>query len=278
MAGTAKCIAFANQKGGTGKTTSCISIAGFLAKGGNKVLVVDFDPQANATSGLGIDGAFLEYTVYDAIIDQCDGHEGVPLRRVIVGTDIENLHLAPSEPDLIAAEVIMPDHGDRTSILKRTVEVMRSMYDYILIDLPSTLGFLTINGLCASDQVVVTLDPSVYSLEAFENLKALFNDIKKMGKHPIDRITAILIKYVKQDDLFKIIFGRRTPSEEVMAALKRKFEEVFVVPESMMVYEAQKAGIPISHYAPRDRAGRAYAKIAQHIGNRPARGNGRCKR
>jgi len=270
VAGTAKCIAFANEKGGTGKTTSCISIAGFLAKGGNKVLVVDFDPQANATSGLGIDGASLEYTVYDAIIDQCDGYDGVPLRQVIVGTDIKNLHLAPSEPDLIAAEVIMQGNRDKTSILKRTVEVMRSMYDYILIDLPSTLGLLTINGICASDHVVVTLDPSVYSLEAVENLKALFNDIEKMGRHPVERITAVLIKYVKQDDVFKIIFGRHTPSEEVSAALKQKFEEVFVVPESIRVYEAQKAGMPISHYAPRDRAGRAYAKIAHHIRGRPA--------
>src|SRR5436309_949103 len=96
MSGRAQCIAFANHKGGTGKTTSCLSIAGYLAKSGSKVLVVDFDPQANATSGLGIDKKTLHYSMYDAVLDQCDGHKGVPITHVIVETDVKNLHLAPS--------------------------------------------------------------------------------------------------------------------------------------------------------------------------------------
>ena len=89
MANTAECIAFVNHKGGTGKTTSCISIAGFFAKNGCKTLVVDFDPQANATSGLGIDGATLQYSMYDAILDQCEGYEGVPIAKVILETDVK---------------------------------------------------------------------------------------------------------------------------------------------------------------------------------------------
>src|SRR5437763_10644950 len=96
----AQCIAFANHKGGTGKTTSCLSIAGYLAKGGSRVLVVDCDPQGNATSGLGIDKKSLRTSMYDAFLEHCDGHEGVPLTRVIVETDVPNLHVAPAEFDL----------------------------------------------------------------------------------------------------------------------------------------------------------------------------------
>jgi chromosome partitioning protein len=104
----AECVAFANHKGGTGKTTSYLSVAGYLGKSGNKVLVVDFDPQANATSGLGIDLMALERSMYDAVLDRCDGHEGVPITRVILETDVENLHVAPSEFDLGAAELFPP--------------------------------------------------------------------------------------------------------------------------------------------------------------------------
>ena len=104
----AECVAFANHKGGTGKTTSYLSVAGYLAKSGNKVLVVDFDPQANATSGLGIDLMALERSMYDAVLDRCDGHEGVPITRVILETDVENLHVAPSEFDLDVAELFPP--------------------------------------------------------------------------------------------------------------------------------------------------------------------------
>jgi chromosome partitioning protein len=105
MSRTEQCPAFIRRKGGRGKTTWCPSIAGYLAKSGNKVLVVNFDPQANATSGLGIDLMVLERSMYDAVLDRCDGHEGVPITRVILETDVENLHVAPSEFDLGVAEL-----------------------------------------------------------------------------------------------------------------------------------------------------------------------------
>jgi chromosome partitioning protein len=261
----AECIVFANQKGGTGKTTTCISVAGFLAKTGNTVLVVDLDPHANATSGLGIDGTSLKYSMYDAILSRCNGYESVPLTQVIIGTDIENLHLAPSEPDLVAAEVVLQNERERTSILSRTIEVMRSMYDFILIDLPPTSGLLTINGICAADHVVIVLDPSIYSLEAFESLQTLFGTVVKMTGHHMDRITVVLNRYMRQNDVFKILFGRRTPSEEIEAALRKTYKEVFTIPESAKIFASQRAGIPISHYAPSDKAGRAYEELAKHI-------------
>ena len=264
MLRVAECVAFANCKGGTGKTTSCLSIAGYLAKSGSKVLVVDFDPQANATSGLGVDTMTLKYSMYDAILDQCDSYESVPITRVILETDIENLHIAPSKLDLAVAEVLVQHTKNRSGILNQVLEKVRPLYDYILIDLPPGSGLLTINGLCASDQVVVPLDPGIFSLEALYNLKASFQDIKRMAGHPINGITALLIRYVKPD-VFSRILRRRNPSQEIEARLRTMFETVFVVPDSIEIYETQRKGVPISHYAPRSRVGRAYAEITKSI-------------
>ena len=264
MSRTTECIAFANYKGGTGKTTSCLSIAGCLAKCGSKVLVMDFDPQANATSGLGIDTMTLKYSMYDAVLDQCDGYEGVPVTKVILETGIENLHVAPSELDLVVAEVIMQQTRNRASILKRVLEKVRPLYDYILIDLPPGSGLLTINGLCASDQLVVPLDPSIFSLEALDNLKTSFHDIKEMAGHSINRVTAVLIRYTKPA-VFSRIRRRHNPSQDVEARLREMFGTVFIIPDSIEIYETQRQGLPISHCAPDSRAGRAYSEIAKSI-------------
>jgi len=259
-----QCVAFANHKGGTGKTTSCLSIAGHLAKGGSKVLVVDFDPQANATSGLGIDLMTLKRSMYDAVLDQCDGYEGVPIIQVILETNVENLHCAPSELDLAVAEVLMQQTKDRASILSRILEEVRPLYDYILIDLPPSSGLLTINGLCASDEVVVSLDPSIFSLESLENLKTSFRDIKRLAGHSINRIMWVLIRYAKPD-AFSRMFHKSNSSQEVAARLKEMFHTVFIVPESVEIYQAQKERVPISHYAPESGVGKAYAEIAKTI-------------
>ena len=264
MSNTAECIVFANTKGGTGKTTSCLSIAGYLAKSGGKVLVVDFDPQANATSGLGIDVMTLKYSMYDVVLAQCDGYEGVPITRVILETEVGNLHLAPSELDLAVAEVLIQGTRNRTGILNRALEEVRPLYDYILIDLPPSSGPLMINGLRASDQVVVPVDPSIFSLEALEDLKALFGDVKRMTGHSVNQITVILIRYVRPN-LFSRVLRQRNPSQEVEARLREMFHAVFIVPDSAEIYEAQREGIPVSHYAPGSRIGEAYEEIARSI-------------
>lgn len=265
MSNPAECIAFVNHKGGTGKTTSCISIAGFLAKNDCKTLVVDLDPQANATSGLGIDGATLLYSMYDAILDQCEGYEGVPISKVILETDVKNLHLAPSEFDLSVSEIVLQRVKNRTGVLTLILEEVRDVYDYILIDLPTSSGLLTINGLCASDQVVIPVDPSIYSLEALENLKHTFRDIKRREGRPINKITVVLNRYHLEDDVFAKMFRKRHPSFEVEARLRDMFPSVFVVPDAIEIYDAQKKGIPISHFAPKSRAGKAYENIAKSI-------------
>lgn len=264
MSQKAECVVFANQKGGTGKTTSCLSIAGYLAKSGSKVLVVDFDPQASATSGLGISVMSLQRSIYDAVLERCKGYEGIPVTQVILETGVENLHIAPSELDLAVAEVLMQKTRSRISILNQILEEVRPLYDYILIDLPPSPGLLTINGLCASDQVVVPLEPSIFSLEALNNLKISFDDIKRMAGHTLNQITAVLVRYINPD-LFSRVFRKHNPSQEVEARLREMFHTVFIVPDSVEIYQAQQEGIPISHYAPRSRVGKAYEKIANSI-------------
>lgn len=260
----AECIAFTNHKGGTGKTTSCLSIAGYMAKSGNKVLVVDFDPQANATSGLGIDLTAPQHSIYDAVLGQCNGHEGVPITQVILETDVENLDVAPAEFDLGVAELLMQRAKDRAGILNRILEEVRPLYDYILIDVPSSSGLLMINGLCASNQAVVPLDPSIFSLEAMDNLKATFDDVRELAGHSISQSTAVLVRYVKPH-VFSRVFGKRNPSQEVEERLREMFHSVFVVPESNEIYGAQRQRMPISHYAPKSKVGKAYAQIAKNI-------------
>jgi chromosome partitioning protein len=255
----AECIAFANHKGGTGKTTSCLSIAGYLAKSGADVLVVDFDPQANATSGLGIDRSTVRHSMYDAILDQCGGGRGVPITQVILETDVKNLHVAPSEFDLAVAEYYMLNSGNRTNLLDRALEKVRSFYDFILIDLPPTSGLLTINGLCAANHAVVPVDPSIFSLETLEDLRKSFADIKRLTGHSIRPIAALLIRHVSPK-------GRKpNASTEIEASLREMFNPVFVVPAADEIYQTQKEGVPISHYAPRSGVGRAYEKIAKSI-------------
>jgi chromosome partitioning protein len=254
-----QCVAFANHKGGTGKTTSCLSIAGYLAKGGSKVLVVDFDPQSNATSGLGIEKKSLSSSMYDVVLGQCDGQQGLPLVRVIVETEIPNLHLAPSEFDLAVAECYILKSHDRTNLLRRILEPVRPYYDYILIDSPPASGLLTINSLCAADHVVVPVDPSIFALEAMDDLKRTFSDIQRLTGHVVHTLGAVLIRYAKPN-------GRKsTVCQEVEASLREMFCPVFLVPAADEIYHTQQQGVPISHYAPRSGVGKAYEKIAKTI-------------
>jgi chromosome partitioning protein len=264
MNATAQTIAFANHKGGTGKTSSCLGVAGFLAKSGSRVLVVDFDPQASATSGLGIDVKTLSCSVYDSMLGLCEGQNGVPLTQVVLETEIPGIHLVPSEPDLAAAEVFMQQDPERDAFLDAALEDVRPYYDFILIDLPPHSGLLSVNGLVATDRVVMALDPSIYSLEAAENLVNLIRDIRKNTGKAIEADIAVLIRY-RKTSFFSMLDGKKSPGEEIKAELEKMGLTVFTVPESIEIYEAQKEGLPLSHFAPESRAGRVYEKIAEKI-------------
>ena len=258
-----KTIAFANLKGGTGKTTLCVNIAGYLAKSNEaKVLVVDFDPQGNATSGLGIDGNALENSIYNAMLSQCNGYAGVPITKIILQTEVENLHLAPSELNLAALSMILQNVSDRVSVLHRILEPVKQYYDYILIDVPSDSGLFILNSLRAADQVVVPLDSSTFALEALENLKIYCQDIEQMSDRVISKLTIILNRYLKSRTKKP---NKPSASEAIEAQIKAMSHPLFTVPDSVLVYQAQYEGLPISHYAPTSQLGKAYAAIANYL-------------
>jgi len=259
----ARCIAFTNHKGGTGKTTSCVSIAGFLAKSGHKTLVVDFDPQANATSALGIEAASLERSIYDVLLQEC-GHAGADMHEILLGTGIDNLHLAPSEFDLSAAEVLLLSNSSPAFTLSRILDAVRPLYDVILIDLPTSSGILTINGICAAEQIVVPFEPSIFSCEALDNLTRSLEMIHEKTGHSVDLSMALLTRSIPPG-LFAWLRGKTGPCREIEAALKKTFATVFVIPESVEIYRSQQQGLPLSHYAPKCAAGVAYKEIARCI-------------
>ncbi len=258
-----KTIAFANLKGGIGKTTLCINIAGYLAKRNQgKVLVVDFDPQGSATSGLGIDANTLEKSIYNAILNQCHGYEGVPITEIILHTEVENLHLAPAEINLAALSMILPDVTDRVSVLHRSLEPIKQYYDFILIDVPSDTGLFLLNSLRAADRIVVPLDSSIFALEAFENLKMYCQDIEQMTDHALDKFIIILNRYLKSRTKKT---GKLSASEEIEVQVKAMSYRSFIVPDSVLVYQAQYQGVPISQFAPTSNLGKAYEAIANYL-------------
>ena len=264
----AECIAFANQKGGTGKTTACLGIAGHLAKNGCKVLVVDFDPQANATSGLGIDATTLKYSMHDVILNETGDYEGAPITEVILGTEIENLHLAPAELDLATVEIFMHQSKDNYSILDRILEGVRPFYDYILIDVTSNPSLAMINSLYASDRVIAPLDLSIFSVEALGNLQLYCHDLEKMTNHPLKQFTVVLNKYIKPN-ILSGLFGQPNQSQQIEAMLQASFQPIFIVPDAMEIYQSQLAGVPISHYAPNSKVSQAFAAIATMLSDCP---------
>ncbi|MGB3459494.1 MAG: AAA family ATPase [Halobacteriota archaeon] len=251
-------IAFAHHKGGTGKTTSCVNISGFLALSAKKVLVIDLDPQANATSALGIDKNNLGESMYDVMVGDAE------IADAVLETEIENIHLAPAALDLVGAESHLYRMNNRISILKRSIEGIRKYYDYIMIDTPPGPGLFIINGVVASDYTIVTLDPGVFALEGVETLSLIFDDINESSGVKINPRMAILTRCNKTS-LFSMITGKRDPVKEIKKGMKGFFDSVYTVPYGVEVYEAQLKGVPISHYKPKCKAGVAYKKIADVV-------------
>nr|QNO56801.1 nitrogenase iron protein [Methanosarcinales archaeon ANME-1 ERB7] len=251
-------IAFAHHKGGTGKTTSCVNISGFLALSAKKVLVIDLDPQANATSALGIDKNNLGESMYDVMVGDAE------IADAVLETEIENIHLAPATLDLVGAESHLYRMNNRISILKRSIEGIRRYYDYIMIDTPPGPGLFIINGVVASDYTIVTLDPGVFALEGVETLSLIFDDINESSGVKINPRIAILTRCNKAS-LFSMITGKRDPVKEIKKGMKGFFDSVYTVPYGVEVYEAQLKGVPISHYKPKCKAGVAYKKIAEVV-------------
>ena len=248
-------IAFAHYKGGTGKTTSCLSVAGYLARFGRKVLVVDLDPQGNATSGLGIDKKGVNDDMAEVMAKK------KKLADVIVETDVEGLHLAPASNELALMNIKSYQSATQAKVLERALAKVKGEYDFILIDTPPVHSHFIINGMAAADKVFVVLDPGIFALEGIETLKNTFGKFfKKMGLD-LNIEGAIVTKYQTSILPWKKNFSREI-RDNVIGILDKG---AYAVPYSEDIFETHVRGLPISHFKPRSRVGRAYKEVALNI-------------
>jgi chromosome partitioning protein len=253
---SARIIALANQKGGVGKTTTTINLGAGLAELGEKVLIVDFDPQGGCALGLGIEPANLDLSVYNALLDRsCDTTE------VIVKTSIPNLDLLPSNIDLSAAELMLVSEVAREQALMRVLSPLRPKYDFILIDCPPSLGLLTINALTAADGVLIPLETEYYALRGM----GLLMD-------SIERIKERLNPSLHVDGILATMYDSRTVhGNEVLARVKDAFSDRLfdtIVRKTIRFAEAPVAGESILTYAPDSSGAAAYRSLAKEVMDR----------
>jgi chromosome partitioning protein len=247
-----KVYAFANQKGGVGKTTTAINLAACLAEAGQRALVVDLDPQANATSGLGMRANGT--SSYDLL-------DGVPLAELAKPTRFENLFLIPSKPELAGASVELSQHADGERYLADALKDVEG-FDFILLDCPPSLGPLTVNALAAADRVVVPVQTEYYALEGLAQLMQSINLIKTRLNAELS-IAGVLLTMAD---------GRTRLSAEVESEVRKHFGKLVfdaVVPRSVRVAEAPSHGLPVTHYDRRSPGAEAYWKVAMELVERP---------
>lgn len=247
-----KIIAFSNQKGGVGKTTTAINLAAYVAKAGKRVLLLDFDPQGNATSGYGIEKNLLKQNAYHMLMGDCVASD------VVMQTMVPNLSIIPSNMDLAAAEVDLVPVVSRESVLKRALESIKGDYDYIFIDCPPSLGLITLNALVACDSVIIPIQSEFFALEGLSQLMNTIKIVKQRLNSQLAINGVILTMY----DM------RTTIAKQVTQEIYKYFGETLYtvpVPRNIKLVESPSFGIPIFLHSPRSSGAMAYQALAKQF-------------
>ncbi len=245
-------IAFSNQKGGVGKTTTCVNMSACLAELGKKVLVIDLDPQGNATTGLGINKGSVKNAVYQVLTEETS------IKDATLKTEIENLYIVPSSIDLAGAEVELVYLKNREKRLCDAVKKASKQYDYIMIDCPPSLGLLTINALTCADSIIIPIQCEFYALEG---LSQLMNTFRLVIKHLNPSLKIEGVSLTMYD-------GRAIASRQIAEEIRKFFgEKVFktVIPRNIRVSEAPSHDMPVIKYDPRCAGARAYTELTKEF-------------
>ncbi len=254
----ARVLAIVNQKGGVGKTTTAVNVAGELARRGRRVLLIDADPQGNATTSLGIAKRDLRVTTYDLLM------ESAAVEAVIMPTQREGFELVPADQDLAGAAVELTNLERRERRLEGAVALLRGRYDHILIDCPPSLGLLTLNALCAADSVLIPLQCEYLALEGLAQLKATLERVRE-GLNPNLRILGIVMT---------LYDGRTNLALQVVDEVQRHFPSLIfrtLIPRSVRLSEAPSHGKLIAEYDPQSRSAQSYAALTDEVMQREER-------
>ncbi len=254
-------ISIANQKGGVGKTTTAVNLAASLAERGKRVILLDIDPQSNATTSLGYARGDYEYNIYHVLIGS------KKLSEVILDTEVENLSLAPSNIGLVGIEkeFYNPKKRNRELVLKEKIEEISDRYDYIIIDSPPALGPITINALSASDSVIIPIQCEFFALEGLAQLLNTVSLIKKTINPKLKIKGFLPTMYSKQNNLSKQVLADLTHHFKDKLFHKKKGKECIVIPRNVKVAESPSFGKPVIAYAAKSKGSHAYRDLAVAI-------------